>query len=101
MKKILYFVPPVLVCCFYGWVIALQGNLLGFRASILICIALFFISALLMKDGFWWGCAFGMIAMDMEMGVYLEKPIGFIMFLFYLLCGLDLYWNAHKENSAP
>ena len=76
MKKAIYFIPAILACLIYIFLIAYQQSLIGLSASHFICIALLFIAAILMKDGTWWGCAFGLIAMDMEMGVYRAPGMG-------------------------
>lgn len=98
MKKAVYFIPVILALLFYGWVIAYQQSLLGLSAQEPICIALLFIAAVLMKDGKWWGCAFGLIAMRLEMGAFLDSPAAYLLFLFYVICGAVLYRNT-KPNS--
>ena len=104
MKKAVFFVPLFLALIFYGWMISYQKSLLGLDGNELICLALLLIAAVLMKDGKWWGCAFGLIAMRFEMGAYLDSPGAYLLFLFYVSCGVVLYRSANqnrKKEESP
>ena len=102
MKKAVFFIPVILALLFYGWIISYQKSLLGLDGNELVCVALLLIAAVLMKDGQWWGCAFGLIALRLEMGVYLDSPAAYLLFLFYVSCGVVLYrkTNAAKEELS-
>lgn len=102
MKKAVFFIPVILTLLFYGWIISYQKSLLGFDGNELVCLALLLIAAVLMKDGKWWGCAFGLIAMRLEMGAYLESPAAYLLFLFYVFCGFVLYRKSKpKKEDHP
>lgn len=102
MKKAVFFIPVILTLLFYGWIISYQKSLLGLDGNELVCVALLLIAAVLMKDGQWWGCAFGLIAMRLEMGAYLESPAAYLLFLFYVFCGFVLYRKSKpKKEDHP
>lgn len=96
MKKVLHFVPAIFGLVFYS-LLAVFSGFGAIHPAVWLCIAMLFLSALLMVKNKWFGCLPGILV-----GVFLiwmsvqytgqvidiERPLGIGIILFYILCGV-------------
>lgn len=103
MKKNLYFLPAVLALCAYA-VLAYTSGFKALDPWVWVCIAMMFLSAVIMAFGKWHGaiCGFvvGVVVIYMSTQytgqvIDIELPLGLILCVFYLTCGVVTY-NRHK-----
>lgn len=102
MKKILFFVPAVFALLLY---IAL-GFSVSFRTIdplIWLWIVILFVSAAVMFKRRWYGCIGGLLvgcvliymsAQDTGQVIAIERPLGMILCVYYLICGVIVYQKA-------
>ena len=104
MKKTLYFVPAVLAMLLY---IAL-----GFSVSfstinpwVWFWIVVMFASAVVMLKHKWYGCIGGffvgcvliyMSTQDTGQVIDIERPLGIILCIYYLICGIVVYKEVER-----
>ena len=105
MKKILFYIPAIVFTVFYGFA---SINQIGTISPIvLIWLVLLFLSGFVLGKDIFWGSIFGILpAINL---IYLgtkdtgqiinEIPIGIIILIFYIVCGLlVLYKNKKLTN---
>lgn len=104
MIKILYFIPAVLALIFYG-VLAFAGGLGAINPAVWFFVALLIISAILMSQNKWWGSILGIVVgitliyMSTQytgQPIDIEKPIGIVFCVYYLICGFSLFRKNNK-----
>ncbi len=95
MKKILYFIPAIVACLFYGpFMLIGSVELIGY-----IFCALWIVSSLILFKGKWWGCLPGIIAgiwlafLDLQATgqIVRQWPIGIVFCIYYAICGFLIY----------
>lgn len=96
MRKVLYFTPAIFGLVFYSLLVVFSG-FGAIHPAVWLCIAMLFLSAVLMTKKRWFGCIPGILV-----GVILiwmsyqytgqvtniEKPLGIGLVLHYTLCGV-------------
>lgn len=95
MLKIMYFIPFILGCLLYGLVIAI-GGLSGIHPFVWLALIVLFSSGMLLKRNKAWGAILGILIgiLLIYMGtketgqIVSETPIGIIMCIYYLACGI-------------
>lgn len=106
MKKIVFFIPPIIFGIFYG------GIIIGTSPSVVSpiiypWIGLFVISGLLLSKGLFWGGLPGMLpgihlmymsTKDTGQIINIELPMGIIVASFYLLCCGFVFLKSKKTN---
>lgn len=104
MKKVLYFLPAVLLSGFFIYllflIIPFSENLEIFL-PLLGVIALFLVSGFLMAKGRWYGCLPSVLlgtwviylGVNNPTPVIAEIPIGIILAVYYLICAVVAYRN--------
>lgn len=103
MKKILYFLPFILGCILY-----ILGGMVGSFSAInpfvWVALGMLFISGFLMDKKKWWGSVLGILVgiLLIYMGsqetgqIVSETPIGIIMCIYYIICGIVAYKKERK-----
>ena len=95
MRKVLYFAPAIFGLVFYC-LLAVFSGFGAIHPAVWLCIAMLFVSGVLLAKNKWFGCLPGIL-----MGVLLiwisfqytgqiidiERPLGIGLILFYILCG--------------
>ena len=95
MKKIIFFLPAIIPCLFYGMVI-LEFGASFIHPFVWVAIGSLVIAGVLMSKGKWWGCFGGILVgiLLIYMGlqetdqIIKEWPIGVILCLYYVICGM-------------
>ena len=96
MKKVFYFVPAIFGLVFYSLLAAFSG-FGAIHAAVWICIAMLFVSAVLLAQKKWFGCIPGilvgaiLILMSYQSTgqvIDIEMPLGIALILFYILSGV-------------
>ena len=96
MKKVVFFVPAIFGLVFYCFLTIFSG-IGAIHPAVWLCIALLFASAILMAQKKWFGCIPGilvgatLICMSFRYTgqiIDIEKPLGIVLILFYILSGL-------------
>ena len=112
MKKVLYFLPAVVICLIYGFILmVLEG---GFdaaadmvRSVVVLYIALPVVGSVLLAKGKWWGSLFG-VAMGLllvysnlqysgHQHVNVDMPLGIAFAVYYGAMGI---WCALPKRSV-
>ena len=95
MKKVFYFVPAIFGLVFYSLLAAFSG-FGAIHAAVWICIAMLFVSAVLLTKQKWFGSIpgilVGVIVIWMSFQstgqvIDIEMPLGIVLILFYILSG--------------
>ena len=96
MKKVVYYVLAIFGLVFYC-LLAVFSGIGAIHPAVWLCIALLFASAILMAKKKWFGCIPGilvgatLICMSFRYTgqiIDIEKPLGIVLILFYILSGL-------------
>ena len=96
MKKVVYYVLAIFGLVFYC-LLAVFSGIGAIHPAVWLCIALLFASAILMAQKKWFGCIPGilvgatLICMSFRYTgqiIDIEKPLGIVLILFYILSGL-------------
>ena len=96
MKIVVYYVPAIFGLVFYC-LLAVFSGIGAIHPAVWLCIALLFASAILMAQKKWFGCIPGilvgatLICMSFRYTgqiIDIEKPLGIVLILFYILSGL-------------
>lgn len=103
MKKVLYFLPAVLICLIYGFILfVLEGTFDAVvemvRSVVLLYIALPVLGSVLLEKGHWWGALFG-AAMGLlliynnlqytgHQHVNVDIPLGIVFVIYYAVMGV-------------
>lgn len=106
MKKIIFYIPAVLVAIFYGF-IAITMGVKSISPFVLVFMGMLFVSAFLLERKRFWGAFFGILPAiyviymgTQETGqVVSETPIGIALFLFYTICGVLVFRRAKKDKK--
>lgn len=103
MKKIIYFIPAIIAMLLY----IVLGFISGFGAidpMAWLLITIMFASAIIMFKEKWYGCIggfiFGCVLIYMSTQqtgqiINIERPLGIILCVYYLVCGVFIY----KKNK--
>ena len=95
MKKVIYFTPAIFGLMFYSLLAAFSG-FGAIHAAVWICIAMLFVSAVLLTKQKWFGSIPGILVgvlliwMSVQYAgrvIDIERPLGIGLILFYILCG--------------
>ena len=96
MRKVMYFTPAIFGLVFYSF-LAIFSGIGAIHPAVWLCIGLLFASAILMVKKKWFGGIPGILVGIILIGmsfqstgqvIDIERPIGIIMILFYILSGL-------------
>ena len=95
MKKVFYFVPAIFGLVFYSLLAAFSG-FGAIHAAVWICIAMLFVSAVLLTKQKWFGSIPGILVgviliwmsfQSTGQVIDIEMPLGIVLILFYILSG--------------
>ena len=95
MKKVLYFVPAIFGLVFFS-LLAVFSGFGAIHPVVWLCIAMLFLSAVLMAHKKWFGCIPGilvgilLICMSFQSNgqvIDIERPLGIALIVFYIFCG--------------
>ena len=95
MKKVLYFVPAIFGLVFYC-LLAVFSGFGAIHPAVWLCIAMLFLSAVLLAKKKWLGCIPGILVgilliwMSFRSAgqvIDIEMPLGIALILFYILSG--------------
>lgn len=105
MKKIMFFIPVIIISAFYGWILIGAG--FSISPIVYAWIGLFLISGILLSKGLFWGGFFGMLPgiymmymsmIDTGQIINIEFPMGIIISVFYLFC-CGIVFHKRKKIS--
>ena len=97
MKKVIYFTPAIFGLVFYSLLTVFSG-FGAIRPTVWLCIAMLFVSAVLLAQKKWFGCIPGilvgilLICMSFQATgqvIDIERPLGIALIVFYIFCGYD------------
>ena len=99
MRKIVFYVPAIIYAILYG-VVAIS-NIGTISPYVIVWLALFFISGLILNKNVFWGSLLGALPAihliymgTQETGQIInEMPIGIVVLIFYIICGCFVYIN--------
>ena len=95
MRKVLYFTPAIFGLVFYSLLVVFSG-FGAIHPAVWLCIAMLFVSAILLAKKKWFGCVpgivIGIILIWMSFQstgqvIHIERPLGIALIVFYILCG--------------
>lgn len=95
MRKVLYFTPAIFGLVFYSLLVVFSG-FGAIHPAVWLCIAMLFLSAVLMAHKKWFGCIPGILVgilliwmsfQSTGQVIDIEMPIGIALILFYILSG--------------
>lgn len=95
MKKVIYFTPAVFGLVFYSLLTVFSG-FGAIHPVVWLCIAMLFVSAVLMAKMKWFGCIPGIVVgailiwmsfQSTGQVIDIEMPLGIMLILFYILSG--------------
>lgn len=95
MKKVLYFVPAIFGLVFYC-LLAVFSGFGAIHPAVWLCIAMLFLSGVLLAKNKWFGCIPGILVgifliwmrfQSTGQVVDIEMPLGIALILFYILSG--------------
>lgn len=95
MKKVLYFVPAIFGLVFYS-LLAVFSGFGAIHPVVWLCIAMLFLSAVLMARKKWFGCIPGILVgilliwmsfRSTGQVIDIEMPLGIALILFYIISG--------------
>ena len=95
MKKVLYFVPAIFGLVFYS-LLAVFSGFGAIHAAVWICIAMLFVSAVLLTKQKWFGSIPGILVgviliwmsfQSTGQVIDIEMPLGIVLIPFYILSG--------------
>lgn len=104
MKKILFFIPAIVFTIFYG--LLGLGGIGAIHPIVILWLALFWISGILLSKTLFWGGLLGVIpaACFIYMGtqetgqIIKETPIGIVVLLYYAVCIYYVYKKGCSRN---
>ena len=97
MKKVIYFTPAIFGLVFFSLLTVFSG-FGAIRPTVWLCIAMLFMSAVLLAKKKWFGCIpsilVGVILLWMSFQstgqmIDIERPLGIALIVFYIFCGYD------------
>lgn len=95
MKKVLYFVPAIFGLVFYC-LLAVFSGIRAIHPAVWICIAMLFVSAVLLAQKKWFGCIPGILVgilliwmsfQSTGQVIDIERPLGIALIAFCIFCG--------------
>ena len=95
MRKVLYFTPAIFGLVFYS-LLAVFSGFGAIHPAVWLCIAMLFVSAILLAKKKWFGCVpgilIGIILIWMSFQstgqvIDIERPLGISLIVFYIFCG--------------
>ena len=95
MKKVIYFTPAIFGLVFYSLLTVFSG-FGAIRPTVWLCIAMLFVSAVLLAQKKWFGCIPGILVgviliwmsfQSTGQVIDIEMPLGIVLILFYILSG--------------
>jgi len=96
MKRVFYFTPAIFGLVFYC-LLAVFSGLGAIHPAVWLCIAMLFVSAVLLAQKKWFGCTPGILVgviliwMSFQYTgqlIDVERPLGIVLILFYILAGI-------------
>lgn len=99
MRKVLYFAPAIFGLVFYS-LLAVFSGFGAIHPVAWLCVAMLFVSAVLMGENKWLGSIPGglvgilLIWMSLQYNgqiIDIERPLGIAILAFYCTCGLHVY----------
>ena len=96
MRKVLFFTPAIFGIVFYS-LLAVFSGFSAIHPTVWLCIAMLFVSAVLLAKRKWIGCIpgimIGVILIWMSFRytgqvIDIERPLGIVLMLFYIFSGL-------------
>ena len=99
MKKLVYFVPAVFALLLYA-ALSFMSGFGAINPWVWFWIGVMFLSAAVLSCNKWYGCVGGLAAgylllfMSTQYTgqvVSLERPLGILLCIYYLLCGIAVY----------
>ena len=95
MRNVLYFTPAIFGLVFYSLLTVFSG-FGAIRPTVWLCIAMLFVSAVLLPQKKWFGCIPGILVgviliwmsfQSTGQVIDIEMPLGIVLILFYILSG--------------
>lgn len=105
MKKVIFYIPSIIFAILY--VMIAISNIGAISPIVIAWLVLLFISGFILNKNLFWGSLLGILPAihliymgTQETGQIInEMPIGIIIFIYYIICGLFVYRNNKKSNS--
>ncbi|MBQ2858435.1 MAG: hypothetical protein IJE78_15190 [Bacteroidaceae bacterium] len=95
MKKVIFFTPAIFGLMFYS-LLTVYSGFGAIHPAVCLCIAMLFVSAVLMSKKKWYGCIPGILVgviliwmsfQSTGQVIDIEMPLGIVLILFYILSG--------------
>ena len=95
MRKVMYFTPAIFGLVFYSFLAVFSG-IGAIHPAVWLCIAMMFLSAVLMAQKKWFGCISGILVgiiviwmsfQSTGQVIDIERPLGIALIAFYIFCG--------------
>lgn len=95
MKKVIYFTPAIFGLVFYSLLTVFTG-LGAIHPAVWLCIAMLFVSAVLLAQKKWFGCIPGILVGSLLIWmsfqstgqvIDIERPLGIALIAFYIFYG--------------
>lgn len=104
LKKIIFYMPSIILLVIYALGAMLIRDFKIISPIILMWLGLFLISGILLGRGVFWGGIFGVLPTIhmIYMGTLYtgqainETPIGIIVLIFYIICGVSVFYKNKK-----
>ena len=99
MRKVLYFTPAIFGLVFYSFLTVFSG-FGAIDLAVWLCIAMLFVSAILLAQKKWFGCIPGILVgvilvwmsfQSTAQVIDIERPSGIALIMFYILAGIISY----------
>lgn len=105
MMKLIFYVPAILFTLLYG--VAALKSIGDLSPIVIVWLVMFYSSGVLLHKKNIWGSVLGVMPAlhFMYLGtqntgqIINEMPIGIILFLYYIVCGIVVY--QRKKRSKP
>jgi hypothetical protein len=105
MRRVLFYIPFILFGMLYGF--AASSGIGAISPIAIVWLVLFFMSGFTLSRNFYWGSLLGILpAISLiYMGtrdtgqIINEMPIGIIVLIYYIICGIVAYVNNKKLKS--
>ena len=104
MKKIVFYMPIVLLAILYGW-LAITFGIGSISPIIFVWIALFLVGSFLLNKDKFWGGIFGILpgihliymsTKDTGQNINIELPLGISILIFYILYSIFIFYKEIK-----
>ena len=105
MKKILYFIPAILVVILCLFVAFIDG--LSFDSNAWVYLVIPILAGVILSLNKWWGCLFGIVigaliiyaSTQGEIHIINEMPIGIIVCIYYAIMGYIAYKDKRNKTT--